>query len=479
MSIPTVTKDGEPLLLALPGPSILHKGANGLLLAHGPMQRAGFTINLRSGNKHNPRDGGFLRIPDGRVINLTFENDLYYLPVHTPVNGNRVKPLRSATPAPALQPSDNPFQLLQNDSADPSACYWTAADIGTSHKAWCHPGVTKTDAIIATYPDLFPKDPAYRAAARQHRCPVCDLMKGSRKYRKSARMKAKAKAKNAKHAEHCKANSVLTSVQIPAIPHCTASMCAEHREEKTKRVRFSAETSTRSRLADDDFLHAFQAPACLKGEKREVLAQHVLHIDHAHTLSLGYKGQRYYLVMVIDGVDFLWASSSKHKSNPEALLEEFLRYTNVKVDKLPELLDEELTESDEDEEPFSTPPTQPRVPVCSPKSAQQQLPIPTPTPPSPTPESASLDVLSDKQLGRAVVHHKMILDCQVVKPDSARREGQILQLPVGTAKRRHTLHLRRLYGRARRYRSPRARSAEPPSGHAPPSTCPLLEGICG
>jgi len=120
---------------------------------------------------------------------------------------------------------------------------------------------------------------------------------------------------------------------------------------------------------------------------------------------------------------------------------------------LPELLDEELTESDEDEEPFSTPPTQPRVPVCSPKSAQQQLPIPTPTPPSPTPESASLDVLSDKQLGRAVVHHKMILDCQVVKPDSARREGQILQLPVGTAKRRHTLHLRRLL--QLRYNNPR------------------------
>mmetsp|Transcript_29888 Transcript_29888/g.61453 ORF Transcript_29888/g.61453 Transcript_29888/m.61453 type:complete len:245 (-) Transcript_29888:246-980(-) len=69
------------------------------------------------------------------------------------------------------------------------------------------------------------------------------------------------------------------------------------------------------------------------------------------------------------------------------------------------------------------------------------------------PESASLDVLSDKQLGRAVVHHKMILDCQVVKPDSARREGQILQLPVGTAKRRHTLHLRRLL--QLRYNNPR------------------------
>mmetsp|Transcript_30789 Transcript_30789/g.63725 ORF Transcript_30789/g.63725 Transcript_30789/m.63725 type:complete len:429 (+) Transcript_30789:837-2123(+) len=111
-------------------------------------------------------------------------------------------------------------------------------------------------------------------------------------------------------------------------------MCAEHREVKTKRVRFSADTSTRSLLADDDFLQAFQAPKCLKGDKREALAQHVLHIDHAHTLSLGFNGQRYYLVMVIDGVDFLWASSSKHKSDPETLLDEFLRFTNIKIDKI-------------------------------------------------------------------------------------------------------------------------------------------------
>jgi len=97
---------------------------------------------------------------------------------------------------------------------------------------------------------------------------------------------------------------------------------------------------------------------------------------------------------------------------------------------------------------------------------------------SPGPDSAVLDLLTDKQLGRAIVHHKMVLqvpqdwwrdpttgrltactvmatgctklagqfylDCQVVKPDKARREGHILQLPVGSAKGRHTWHLRRL-----------------------------------
>mmetsp|Transcript_60986 Transcript_60986/g.125719 ORF Transcript_60986/g.125719 Transcript_60986/m.125719 type:complete len:93 (-) Transcript_60986:295-573(-) len=36
------------------------------------------------------------------------------------------------------------------------------------------------------------------------------------------------------------------------------------------------------------------------------------------------------------------------------------------------------------------------------------------------------------------------VDCQIIKPDNARREGQILQLPVGAAKGRHPWHLRRL-----------------------------------
>mmetsp|Transcript_29948 Transcript_29948/g.61583 ORF Transcript_29948/g.61583 Transcript_29948/m.61583 type:complete len:88 (-) Transcript_29948:513-776(-) len=38
--------------------------------------------------------------------------------------------------------------------------------------------------------------------------------------------------------------------------------------------------------------------------------------------------------MVVDGVDFLWATASKHTSNPEALLEDFLCNTGIHVDKI-------------------------------------------------------------------------------------------------------------------------------------------------
>ena len=81
------------------------------------------------------------------------------------------------------------------------------------------------------------------------------------------------------------------------------------------------------------------------------------------------------------------------------------------------------------------------------------------------PLDASLAILSDKQLGRALAHHKLVLqvpadwwknpatqrftacsvmvdkcakiggsyylDCTILKPDAAHEQNQVLQLPVG------------------------------------------------
>ena len=60
----------------------------------------------------------------------------------------------------------------------------------------------------------------------------------------------------------------------------------------------------------------------------------MLHIDYAHTIAIRCKGERYYLMMVVDGVDFMWATASRHKSNPEALLEDFLRNTGISIGKI-------------------------------------------------------------------------------------------------------------------------------------------------
>ena len=74
----------------------------------------------------------------------------------------------------------------------------------------------------------------------------------------------------------------------------------------------------------DDFLRAFPVTDDM----------HDMHVDYAHTIAVGYHNQRYYLVMVIDWVDFMWASSTATKDNPEALLEEFLRITRIKIRRI-------------------------------------------------------------------------------------------------------------------------------------------------
>jgi len=192
-------------------------------------------------------------------------------------------------------PSLNLYDTLDRDDNgeqydNECACKWAATDIQTSHEAWGHPGHSKYDAIITTYPDIFPEDKKYRAAARQHRCPVCDLMKGARHYRKSKRMKQKlARDHQRKHAPQQAARASILQQHLPPDPyaatavalHGQASVCDAHKP--CRRVRFASDTVEHRLLPEDDFL-----------------------------------------VMVIDGIDFLWATPTAHKSSPEALLESFL-----------------------------------------------------------------------------------------------------------------------------------------------------------
>mmetsp|Transcript_37957 Transcript_37957/g.77885 ORF Transcript_37957/g.77885 Transcript_37957/m.77885 type:complete len:202 (-) Transcript_37957:863-1468(-) len=169
MGLPTVTSNGSPMLLQLPGPSIL-------------------------------------KTPDGVKVPLTFRDDLWHLPVYAKPKQGKTARTRTQHSTRPPSVSANRYAALENDETEPvrhpvpqSACTgWTTADIDTSHQSWCHPGHMKYDSIICQYPDLFPRDPSYRTAARKHRCPVCDLMKGARAYRKSKRMKEKQRKKGGK-----------------------------------------------------------------------------------------------------------------------------------------------------------------------------------------------------------------------------------------------------------------------------------------
>jgi hypothetical protein len=55
------------------------------------------------------------------------------------------------------------------------------------------------------------------------------------------------------------------------------------------------------------------------------------HIDHVHSISIGRLGEKYYLMIVIDGIDFVWTQTCQVRTNPEDLLHEFLTMSRLKI----------------------------------------------------------------------------------------------------------------------------------------------------
>ncbi len=59
--------------------------------------------------------------------------------------------------------------------------------------------------------------------------------------------------------------------------------------------------------------------------------QHRMHIDYAHSITLGRNKELYYLMIVIDSIDFTWAQPSPNRSEPEDLIHDFMTLTGIKV----------------------------------------------------------------------------------------------------------------------------------------------------
>eukprot|EP00961_Rhodomonas_salina_P133104 1791002-Rhodomonas_salina.1 len=57
-------------------------------------------------------------------------------------------------------------------------------------------------------------------------------------------------------------------------------------------------------------------------------------MDYAHSIALGYNNERYYLLFVIGGRNFMWASATTTLKEPEKLLREFLAGTGLKIGQL-------------------------------------------------------------------------------------------------------------------------------------------------
>eukprot|EP00961_Rhodomonas_salina_P123573 1664989-Rhodomonas_salina.1 len=59
-------------------------------------------------------------------------------------------------------------------------------------------------------------------------------------------------------------------------------------------------------------------------------------MDYAHSIELGYNKERYYLLFVVGGRNFMWASATTTLKEPKKLLQEFkfLAATGLKIGQL-------------------------------------------------------------------------------------------------------------------------------------------------
>jgi hypothetical protein len=69
----------------------------------------------------------------------------------------------------------------------------------------------------------------------------------------------------------------------------------------------------------------------LSAKKAVTSPSNGLRIDYAYSISLGFNQERYYLIMVVDGIDFIWAFASQDRSTPENMILEFLNMTDIKI----------------------------------------------------------------------------------------------------------------------------------------------------
>ena len=57
--------------------------------------------------------------------------------------------------------------------------------------------------------------------------------------------------------------------------------------------------------------------------------------DFANSITLGRMKERYYLIIMVDSIDFTWAQTSTTCSEPEDLLHEFITATGIRVSSTP------------------------------------------------------------------------------------------------------------------------------------------------
>jgi hypothetical protein len=76
-----LTTDGKRYLTRIKGQNIIARKATNCIMSLAVLMKAGYDVRFRVGAAKNAKDGGILHTPDGKRIALTFEDNMWRLPM--------------------------------------------------------------------------------------------------------------------------------------------------------------------------------------------------------------------------------------------------------------------------------------------------------------------------------------------------------------------------------------------------------------
>jgi hypothetical protein len=336
------------------------------LLSVAVLLKAGFDVKFVTSIKRDPTFGGYLVTPDSQKIRMIFGNNLWRLPMWSdPVlyTNDQTSPTKRNTLA--LVPTAAALESL----AQPSLPDQEAMQL--VHDMVCHLGNDKMEQIYkARRGRGFPR--GFITQLRKFYCATCAVSKRTRRYRRSKRVKV-AVAKRAtqartlrtrkpssdedfsdsKNAEHAGAQEAQKQGSSTAFKELTCHGCqhifgsaqglASHLKDSYRCPSSSnyqqptAEPARRVLQCTEasNALHQISALAsAVTSETATDLPalRRFLHVDYAHSISIGVHKEKYFLPMTLDGIDFTVCSVIVDRTEPESLNHEFMTLTRLKID---------------------------------------------------------------------------------------------------------------------------------------------------
>jgi hypothetical protein len=365
VAFPVTTIEGKRYAIFMRNQTLVVDKETETLLSVAVLLKAGFDVKFVTGTKRDPTFGGYLVTPDRQKIRMIFGDNLWRLPMWSdPVRykNEQTSPIKTNTLA--LVPTAAALEAL----AQPSLPDQEAMQL--VHDMWCHPGNDKMEQIYkARRGRGFPR--GFITQLRKFHCATCAVSKRTRRYRRSKRVKVAAVKRatqartvrtrkssadvvlnDSKNAEHAVEQEAQEQGSGTAIKQLTCHGCqrifgsvqglASHLKESYRCPSSSnyqqptAEPARRvlQRAEASNALHQISALASATTSETATALPVLrrLHIDYAHSISIGVHKEKYFLLMTLDGIDFTFCSATVDRTEPESLIHEFMTLTRLKID---------------------------------------------------------------------------------------------------------------------------------------------------